>query len=288
MDDTRKVGHRVLDVPGQGQVQDHERALRGLGVGAGNLASVVEGRLGGAAQAGGGLHQGTGEDGGSQAAAGDHEVGEGHGLGQARVVGHRTQPVGGSEDLGTVGAGVHLRVRDAPLTQCGHGGTRVGAGAHHEHAAAAQRWQPGGGQVQPDGHHGAAGAGQPGLAGHAAGGGRGVLDGATQDAAERAFLRGTAGGTAKLAGDLPLAHHHGLEPGGGGEQVVVGVVAPGVGELDGSGPHPGMGGEDRGDVRGHSAGRDVVGGVHVQGEPVAGAQHEHAAQVGHALAHGRT
>ena len=156
MDDAGQGADGLIDVAGQGQVEDDQGAAGALG-----RAEPLGGD--------GGDDVG-GEDRPAHAAAGNNEVGPGHGLGQG-VCGHGAQVVASGEGLGPVGGGEDGDIGQAAGAQGGDGGPGVGAGAHDEGAAAGQRRQVAGGLLDTDGDDAAPLTGELGVVGHPAGGG---------------------------------------------------------------------------------------------------------------------
>ena len=215
MDDAGQGADGLVDVAGQSQVEDDERAA---------VSPSRAGALGGD----GGDDVG-GEDRPAGTAAGDHEVGAAHGLTQ-RAGGDGAQAASGGEGLSAVGGGVDGDVAQAAGAQVGDGGAGVGAGADDEGAAVLQRRQVAGGLIHADGDDTAPLTGQLGLVGHPAGGGRGALDDPHELGAERALGGGGLGGAADLADDLGLADHHRAQAGGDGEHLPAGGRPDQVGQ----------------------------------------------------------
>ena len=288
--DAGQAPDRLLDVAPQRQVEHDQGPPCGSGAPPASLdargglgGAVGRGRFGAAAQPEGCGDELAGQDGRAQAAAGDDEVCQGQGAGQLGV-GHGPQAAAGGESPGAVGARVDPDVARAALVQGGDGGAGVGAGPHEQDPAGAQRRQEVGGQVEADGDDAAAGAGEPRGAGDPAGGGRGVGQGAVELGGQRPLGAGDRRGAAQLAGDLPLAHDHGLQPGGGGEELGDGVrAAPGGGDEGAGGGGPGGAGVEEGGHGAGERGRARVDGpvVEHEGEAVAGGQDDGSAHAGH-------
>ena len=218
MDDAGQGADGLVDVAGQGQVEDDQGAA-----GAPGRAEPLGGH--------GGDDVG-GEDRSAHATAGDDEVGPDHGLGQG-VRGHGAQVVAGGEGLGPVGGGEDGDVGQAAGAQGGDGGPGVGAGAHDEGAAADQWRQMAGGLINADGDDAATLAGELGVVSNPAGGGRGSLDDSHEVGTECALGGGGLGGTADLADDLSLADHHGAQARGDGEHLAASGRAGQVGQTQG-------------------------------------------------------
>ena len=289
VDDARQGADGLIDVAGQGQVEDDERAT-GSPVRAGTLSDDGGDDVGG-------------EDRPAGAAAGDHEVGAAHGLTQS-AGGDGAQAVAGGEGLGAVGGGVDGDVGQASGAQVGDGGAGVGAGADDEGAAVLQRRQVAGGLIHADGDDAAPLTGQLGLVGHPAGGGRGALDDPHELGAERALGGGGLGGAADLADDLGLADHHRAQARGDGEHLPAGGRPDQVGQQEAARGEPGALGQEGGDglpqvrrrgrlarvrrreVRAQGRRTASVGpgvGIDEQGQAVAGGQHQDPAQSGDRL-----
>ena len=288
VDDAGQVTDGLVDVAGQGQVEDDERA------------TSPPGRA--EALCGDGGDDVGGEDRPARAAAGDDEVGAAHGLTQS-ASGDGAQAVAGGEGLGAVGGGVDGDVAQAPGAQVGDGGAGVGAGADNEGAAALQRRQVAGGLIHADGDDAAPLTGQLGLVGHPTGGGRGTLDDPHELGAERALGSGGLSGAADLANDLGLADHHRAQARGDGKHLAAGARPDQVGQQEAARREPGALGEEgadgltqvrrrrgltpsRSEVR--VQGRRAAGvgpgvGVNEEGQAVAGGQDHDPAQRGDRL-----
>ena len=215
MDDAGQGADGLIDVAGQGQVEDDERA------------TVPPSRAG--ALSGDGGDDVGGEDRPAGTTAGDHEVGAAYGPTQG-AGGDGAQAVADGEGLGAVGGGVDGDVAQASGAQVGDGGAGVGAGADDEGAAVLQRRQVACGLIHADGDDAAPLTGQLGLVSHPAGGGRGALDDPHELGAERALGGGGLGGAADLADDLGLADHHRAQARGDGEHLPAGGRPDQVGQ----------------------------------------------------------